>query len=248
MITALLTAALSLQQPDALAKRVEQAGRSTYGLERTGIPDLEIRLRGSWGALELADLNRRIYWLNTGSVKERSWNSGRSSRGLTAAERSARLTLDRVVWSFLSNRTDEQAIEELRRPGEPPPELKTEKEETRVAWKHPVAKAEMAGWFDAEGRLTRASGTTVTMEAGTILDELAWSDAYVYERHDETWYLKTLRLEGGELTAEWEEVGGVRLPIRIAGDLKGVGEVRIDLSARAIDEGRAAAVHAQRGR
>lgn len=243
----LLLASLA-QDVEAAARTIETGSAAVYGLEHSSVRDLEVRVKGRWGKLDLADLNRGVYWLNTASAPRRAWSSGRATRGLGAEERAARACLDRVVWSFLSNRADDQALAELRRTEGPRAELKKEEGRWRVGWTGRDGQSEFFAGFSEAGRLLRAGGVMATYEGAERIEAVPWVDDYRYEKADGGARLAAVRMEAGELTAEWEAVGGAALPARIRGTLKEIGEVEIDLSERAVNQGKAAAAQRAQGR
>lgn len=234
------------QDAKELRARIKSAGDATFGLEHSRIRDLEIQVKGRWGKTNLEDFNRRVYWLKQGAGKAKSWNTGQASRALSKEDRALRTTLDRVIWSFLSNRADEQALTELDRLPKPRYTLSREDELDKISWKRPKADAEYARWFDPDGRLMRAQGTTLAYQDTKIVQKIVWMDRYAYTRMDRLDYLKTIELESGKLTATWEVGTSGRLPTKITGTLKGVGEVEIDLTERSINKRRAAEVYESR--
>ena len=63
----MIWALLLLQDPDALRAKIAGAAGDVYSIEGSSIGDLEIRVSGRWGDLELGDLNRRVYGFNAGA-------------------------------------------------------------------------------------------------------------------------------------------------------------------------------------
>lgn len=243
----IIATCLLAQDRDLLRAKIEGAAGEVYSLEGSSIHDLEIRVFGVWGGLDLGDLNRRVYWFNAGADRRAGWSGGTASRPLSDEEKRARSELDRTVWAFLSNAADDQAVERLAAE-EPRPEVATDGALTRVSWPRPGTQAEQACWFDADGRLVRAGGEMLTFENGNVTARAPWTDAYVYADVAGRRCLTTLTTAAGELRGEWEEVDGELMLKSIAGTLEGGVRVEVDLSARTIGKGAAKAAYEESGR
>lgn len=245
-MTLLLYIAL-MQGEDLLKERIESASRTLYGLEHSEIRDLAIHVKGTWGETPLEDFNRTVYWLNSGSARHRPWSSGTAVRRLTDDEQRVRTTLDRVIWSFLSNRADDQALLELNRKTQRRHTVERDGDLTKVSWKRAKGGSQNVRWFNENGRLVRASGTMMTYQGIKIISNTPWNDRYTYAKVHGRTCLTTLTLDEGELKAEWKLVGGELLPVKITGTLKKTGTVTIDLTAAEINKNVALKMHESRG-